>query len=482
MLINNTNNFLYQYKILIIIGLLLFVGFFTTSFFSYKIATDLAKNELKYKSLPLSSDNVYSEIQRDILKPNLVSSLMAQDTFMINWMLNGEQNINEITTYLSTIKNKYNTSSSFLVSDKTRKYYYPKGILKEISPNEKRDIWFYRAKSIVDEYESNIDIDLAQNDSITIFTNYKVKDFNGNFLGATGVGLKTSHVSDLLKTYKKKYNHEIYLINKDNKILISSKDTQEVQTKKGFINQAINTFNKKDLKTQEYYKNDEKYVLNIRFIDELNLYLFVEAKEGYFIKELEETFYINILIFSIIILIITIFIILYIKYQQELLRDIAKTDKLTSLDNRHSFDLIFEELFNSQREDEKDLVILIFDVDNFKKINDKFGHIIGDKVLIEIAYIFKKTFRNSDTLVRWGGDEFVALLPNIKKEKAYNLTKELCKNISNNKTLFNLLNQTITISVGLHSKKDEVSKEELFDKADKNLYKAKQKGKNIIVW
>lgn len=476
------NNFFYQYKILIIITLLLFIGFFTTSFFSYKIATDLAKNELKYKSLPLSSDNVYSEIQRDILKPNLVSSLMAQDTFMINWMIDGEQDIKQITTYLSTIMNKYNTSSSFLVSDKTKNYYYPKGILKEMSPNNKRDIWFYRVKNIVDEYESNIDIDLAANDSITIFTNYKVKDFNGNFLGATGVGLKTSHVSNLLKTYKEKYNHEIYLINKDNKILISSKDKQDTYSKDNFMHKVINTFNKNDLSTQEYYKNSEKYILNIRYIDELNLYLCVEAKEGYFTKELEETFYINILIFSIIILIIMVFIILYIKRQQEILKNIAKTDKLTSLQNRNNFDSIFEGLFNSKRKDEKDLTILIFDIDNFKKINDEFGHLVGDKVLIEVANIFKSTFRNSDILVRWGGDEFVALLPKIKEEKAYRLTKKLSQNINNNETLFNLLKQKITISVGLHSKNEETSKEELFLKADKNLYQAKQEGRDKIVY
>ena len=476
------NSFFYQYKILIIITFLLFIGFFTTSFFSYKIATDLAKNELKYKSLPLSSDNVYSEIQRDILKPNLVSSLMAQDTFMINWMIDGEQDIKQITTYLSTIMNKYNTSSSFLVSDKTKNYYYPKGILKTMSPNDERDIWFYRVKNIVDEYESNIDIDLAANDSITIFTNYKVKDFNGNFLGATGVGLKTSHVSNLLKTYKEKYNHEIYLINKDNKILISSKDKQDTYSKDNFMHKVINTFNKNDLSTQEYYKNSEKYILNIRYIDELNLYLCVEAKEGYFTKELEETFYINILIFSIIILIIMVFIILYIKRQQEILRNIAKTDKLTSLQNRNNFDSIFEGLFNSKRKDEKDLTILIFDIDNFKKINDEFGHLVGDEVLIEVANIFKNTFRNSDILVRWGGDEFVALLPKIKEEKAYRLTKKLSQNINNNETLFNLLKQKITISVGLHSKNDETSKEELFSKADKNLYQAKQEGRDRIVY
>lgn len=481
MQIIKSNNFFYHYKIIIIVAILLFVGFFATSFFSYKIATDLAKNELKYKSLPLSSDNVYSEIQRDILKPNLVSSLMAQDTFMINWMQSGEQDINQITTYLSTIKNKYNTSSSFLVSNKTKNYYYPKGILKTMSPNDERDTWFYRVKNIVDEYESNIDIDLAQNDSITIFTNYKVKDFEGNFIAATGVGLKTSHVSNLLKTYKKKYNHEIYLINKDNKILISSKETPDIESKNNFITKVINNFNDKDISTHEYYKNDDKYVLNIRYIDELNLYLCVEAKEGYFTKELENTFYTNIIIFTIIILMLMIFIIFYIKHQQEILKDIAKKDKLTSLDNRHNFDLVFEEFFNSQRKDEKALTILIFDIDDFKMINDKFGHLVGDEILIEIANIFKNTFRSSDTLVRWGGDEFVALLPKIKKEKAYQLTSELSKNINKSKIIFGLTTQTITISAGLCTKEDEESKEELFLKADKNLYKAKQKGKNTIV-
>lgn len=476
-----STKFFYQYRILIIITILLFIGFFATSFFSYKIATDLAKNELKHKSLPLSGDNVYSEIQRDLLKPNLVSSLMAQDTFMINWMLNGEKDLTQITKYLSTIKDKYNTSSSFLVSEKSKNYYYPEGILKKISPNEKRDIWFYRVKSIVDLYESNIDIDLAANDSITIFTNYKVLDFDGNFLGAAGVGLKTSHVSTLLKTYKEKYNHEIYLVNKDNKVLISSKNTKEIQKSNHFVNNIIDNFNKKEISTHEYYKNGNKYILNIRFIDELNLYLCVEAEEATFTRELEKTFYINILIFTTIILIIMIFIIYYIRHHQQILKNIAKTDKLTSLDNRLNFDLIFEELFNSHRKDEKNLTVLIFDVDNFKKINDEFGHLVGDKVLIEIANIFKNTFRNSDTLVRWGGDEFVALLPRIQKEKAYKLTKELSSNINKNKVLLHLLNHPITISAGLSEKIDEKSKEELFTKADKKLYEAKQKGKNIII-
>ena len=155
-----------RYKFFALISFLLLASFFTTSFISYKMTKELTMQSLKEKNLPLSSDNVYSEIQKDLLKPNLVSSLMANDTFVINWILNGENNIEEISSYLSSIKTKYNTSSSFFVSNKTKNYYYPEGILKKIRASNERDEWFYRLKSISDEYESNIDIDLANNDSV----------------------------------------------------------------------------------------------------------------------------------------------------------------------------------------------------------------------------------------------------------------------------------------------------------------------------
>ena len=330
-----------KYQLLFIVSALLIIGFFATTFFSYKIASNLARNDLKYKALPLSSDNVYSEIQRDLLKPNLVSSLMAQDTFLKQWIKNGEKNILAIQTYLGSIKNKYNTSSSFFVSEQTKNYYYPEGILKKISPSNERDIWFYRVKNIVDDYESNIDIDLASNDSLTIFTNYKMTDDEGNFLGVTGVGLQTSQVSDLLISYKKKYNHDIYFVNRDNKIILSSKQNfkKENGLKQDVINRLIQEFNKNEIPTLEYIYEKEKYILNIRYIDELHLYLFIEAKEQHFTKELKNTFYKNIAIFSVIIILIMTLIIFNINYYQRRLEYLAKTDKLTSLSNRNNFDI-----------------------------------------------------------------------------------------------------------------------------------------------
>lgn len=474
------NYIFYKYKLLMIITILLLSGFFITSFFSYKIAVDLTKDELKYRSLPLSSDNIYSEIQRDLLKPNLISSLMAQDTFMINWILNGEKDASKISTYLGAIKEKYNTSSSFLVSDKTRNYYYPKGILKKIDPKEERDNWFYRVKNIVDVYESNIDIDLAQNDEMTIFTNYRVKDKEGNFIAAVGVGLKTSHVNELLKVYKEKYNHNIYFFNKENKILIASKNINTIKIEnKELINKAINNFNKNDIKTHEYKKDDGTYIVNIRFIDELNLYLVVEAKEDLLTRELENTFYLNIFMFTIIVVIIMILIIYYINNNHNTLRKFANTDKLTSLNNRNNFDKAFKTIFISTK---KDLTLLLFDIDKFKTINDKNGHIIGDKILVRVSELFKKTFREHDLIARWGGDEFIALLPNIDNKIAFTLAERLRVRIEEDLEMKEFLGQKVTISVGIATRSDEKTDEELFVKVDEKLYQAKQEGRNKVVY
>jgi len=474
-------NYVFQkYKLLITVTFLLSAGFIIASFFSYKIAVDLTKDQLKYKSLPLSSDNIFSEIQRDLLKPNLISSLMAQDTFMINWIKNGERDVNQISSYLAAIKKKYNTSSSFLVSDITKNYYYSEGILKTISPSDKRDNWFYRVKNIVDVYESNIDLDLAHEDSMTIFTNYRVEDDKGDFLAAVGVGLQTQHVSKLLKDYKEKYNHDISFINKENKVLISSNNIEELNKKDiTYINTLINNFNNKNKTTQEYTKNGKDYIVNIRFIDELDLYLCVEAQENTYKKEIENALYFNILMFLIIVIIIMILIIYYINNTHKSLQKFANTDKLTSLNNRNSFDKAFKSMFNTKT---KNLTLLIFDVDKFKTINDKYGHIIGDKVLIRVSELFKRTFREHDLIARWGGDEFVALLPNLDKQTAYKLAQRFRIKVEEDKGLKELLDRQITVSMGIATKTTETSAEELFSRVDKNLYQAKKEGRNKIIY
>lgn len=156
-------------------------GFLVTSLAGYFTARSSLRSEITGSSLPLTSDNIYSEIQRDLLRPVFISSLMASDTFLRDWVISGERNPDEMVRYLREIRDSYGTVSSFFVSDRTGRYYNQDGILKTVRRDEPRDLWYWRVRDMENDYEINLDIDLANNDALTIFINYRVYDFNGVF-------------------------------------------------------------------------------------------------------------------------------------------------------------------------------------------------------------------------------------------------------------------------------------------------------------
>ena len=119
-------------KLIIALSVILIIGFLTTSLVSYFVSRASLRSQIDEMALPLTSDNIYSEIQRDLIKPVLISSFMAHDTFLIDWILGGEKNVAQITQYLKEIKTQYNTFTSFFVSEKTKIYYQAEGILKKV--------------------------------------------------------------------------------------------------------------------------------------------------------------------------------------------------------------------------------------------------------------------------------------------------------------------------------------------------------------
>ncbi|MFH2093842.1 MAG: GGDEF domain-containing protein, partial [Pseudomonadota bacterium] len=148
-------------KLLAGVGLLLATGFLFTSLTSYFVSRTSLRAEISSRGLPLTSDNIYSEIQRDLLRPVFISSLMATDTFLRDWLIHGETNPEKIIKYLNEIRLKYNMFTSFLVSEKTKNYYHFDGVLKTISQDQERDNWYFRVKDMKEDYEINVDPDIA---------------------------------------------------------------------------------------------------------------------------------------------------------------------------------------------------------------------------------------------------------------------------------------------------------------------------------
>jgi len=162
---------------------------------------------------------------------------------------------------------------------------------------------------------------------------------------------------------------------------------------------------------------------------------------------------------------------------KELFR-MSVTDPLTGIYNRAKFDEEIKRWYEISRRYNTPLSLIIFDFDDFKRINDRYGHLEGDHILTECVNVIKKGIRITDIFARWGGEEFVILLPNTNKEYAVEMTERLRSMISSH--CFSGV-ENLTCSFGVAGLEKNDTAETLIKKADKLLYRAKRLGKNTVI-
>lgn len=307
------------------ISLLLISGFLVTSLASYFVSRASLRSGIAKNELPLTSDNIYSEIQRDLIRPVFISSLMSANTFLRDWVIDGEKDEKKISQYLNDIKSRYHTVTSFFVSEKTKNYYYGGGKLKTVSLNDARDAWYFRVRDMKEPYEINVDPDMANKDTITIFINYRVYDYNENYIGAIGVGLTVDSVKKLIETYNDKYGRNIYFIDKTGDVKFFGASIKNPE-KNVFKNAVDLTFKEKfdtSLKTPEgffsYRKNGDLIHTTVRYINEFGLYLIVEQPEASKTRHIFSTLIINLALCAVIIVVVMLLVTRTIKsYQQRI--------------------------------------------------------------------------------------------------------------------------------------------------------------------
>lgn len=169
-----------------------------------------------------------------------------------------------------------------------------------------------------------------------------------------------------------------------------------------------------------------------------------------------------------------------LREELEAQRQAAMVDPLTGLFNRRAMDHHLEFLW----EEDQNLSVVVMDIDHFKRINDTYGHAIGDIVIRNVADALRKCIRGEDIAIRFGGEEFLVLLPNTGLEGAITVAESIRKRIEALRLVRkndNFSLDPFTISLGVAKRRGEDDRDSLFERADKALYHAKTSGRNRVI-
>ncbi len=482
----NTQNLLpmrFDYQIVFIITALLFTLSMSLTLINYLESMDSTRKQLKESSLPLTVDNIYTKIQKQIIEPNLIASMMSHDTFMKDWLAHEENDVEQITQYLETIKNKYQMFTVFLVSEKSKNYYTDNGLLEKVSTDNTNNAWYFNFKNNLEVSEINIDYNKFMGQSLIMFINHKIYDDEFHMIGATGIGLRTSYINDMLKYFRQRYNFNVYFINDAGTVLISEEGVNKLKQFSDHreLKKLIPDISNAEKPLFEYIQSDESYLLTKKYIPELDVYLIIEAKVDNFTQSVRDAFYINLMVSLVITVVITIIVLLYVKKIHRKLHDLASNDVLTGLPNRRTFYRQLEHFIALKARHHQNLSLVFLDVDDFKVVNDEQGHDVGDSVLVNIASTLKSTLRQTDFIARWGGEEFIILLIDTQLEDAQLIAEQLRENIENNPHLRQHAKRKVTLSLGVTEAQNDDDADSLFKRVDDALYQAKNKGKNRVV-
>ncbi len=230
--------------------------------------------------------------------------------------------------------------------------------------------------------------------------------------------------------------------------------------------------------------NNENYLITfipISNIENKHVAYFISYQKDVFLDLMQESYIFQLGVAFIISLLFSILLVMFllsVKRSADIQQELATTDQLTKIANRNKLNLVMSTSIHTALRYDLPLSVIFFDIDHFKKINDKLGHDTGDDILIELSDLVSNQIRLSDLLARWGGEEFMIILPETDSTQAAILAEKLRAMIDER---FFGVSIHVTCSFGvtqLHKDDDEHT---LFKRVDVALYSAKERGRNRVI-
>ena len=435
--------------------------------------------------LSLADINISKNIENSMTKPVMVSKTMANDEFLKKWLTEEPAHdqdssyMNQLYSYLQTYQKKYDYASVFCISSKTGNYYYQNGFNKTLSPSDAHDVWYYNFIKTGHEYDLEVDTNQADQDSVTLFVNFRINDRSGQLLGIIGIGLKISLLENTIQSYNRDYGVSVYIMNTAGaKNSFHGKTSVFIQegdlTSRTGIRDKI-VLNKAEVPHLQWFtSNGERKCLITRYNKTLGWYLILEKDTSSISSMFQKSILNNILFMLVSLLIcITVTTTVFLNYNKRIIT-MENTDDLTGLPNQKLFSSKFLSFLRKQKGKKKSLFML--DIDHFKMINDTHGHQFGNLILALIGRDLMQSVSDCGISSRWGGDEFLGVLA-VSPEDARDILTRFIATLTDTERdeCYH-----VSVSIGISEIPDRCSLEEAVERADQALYRSKNEGRGRI--
>ncbi len=480
-------------RLLTRLALILAVAFAAASILAYGVSSREVRRGIVDRELPLTGESIYSEIQRDILRPVFVSAQMAQNTWLRDWVESGEKDEQPLRRYLREVQVNNDAVTSFYVSVRTRRYYHASGRDKTVSESDPADAWFFRVLKMAEPYETNADPDAMNKERLTFFINYKMFGTDGKLLGVTGVGLSSENLVKLIRDYERRFSRRILLVDELGNVALTSetdatlpgraRELRKLSQLHGLREIESRILNRDPSQTRLSYVNGqgETTFVNSRYVPDLRWYVVVEQDESKALAPVRRVLVATALI-GLAALLLTVAIVQNVvgRFQRQL-EAMATTDELSQLPNRRTGERTLERAVHGVDGQAQPLGLLVLNVDHFKVVNDTHGHATGDRVIAAIARNVQEAVRPGDFVSRWGGEEFLILLRDSDATTTHDVAQRVRQAVERGVIDAGGVSIGVTVSVGVAQWLPGESAAAFFARADAALLRAKREGRNRVV-
>lgn len=446
------------------------------SYFTFREAINSYNKNQHQSIVPL-----FSLATSEVIRPLNVANFMANDPLLIEFVEQENLDKESLLQYLKRFSTQYQMLT-FIALEKHNLILDSNN--KQISMSHEKAEWYHRLKI----QENNQFADIGNSENPHLYFDMKLFNDQDMFIGFVGVAIDLNHFARQFKKYSQRFGYELIFVDQHNNVTLSSNEL--MKTESHHRHDAIVNINELSwyqqlLANESIYQptetlvtvDSDQRIISQMPIQALNWRMFIISPPVNKQSEYWQLLLTRIGIFLVVIMLLFAAFFAIIDYFKKRLVADTEIDFLTKLPNRNYINWKFEEM-NCQH---KFICVVIADIDHFKTVNDKFGHNVGDDVLKEIANVLSKNLRRGDISSRWGGEEFVLLLPDASIEQTFDIIERIRKNIASrsftdksNQSTFNL-----SISFGIASNQGQKSQlNDLIEQADQALYQAKGNGRN----